>query len=74
MSLLTKAQAIVVSKAHNASEANPEMIELAIAYARHEVTAIQAAKALGFSTSKTQSRMRHALFSAVRTGALTLKK
>lgn len=74
MSLLSKAKLVPVAKLHTRSEANIEIIELAIAYAKHEVTMKQAATALEMSITKAASRIQHALFSAVRTGELVSKR
>lgn len=73
MSLLSQAKSAPVARLHTASEAEPDMIELAIAYAKHEVTESQVSHALGSSKAKAQSRIRHAIFSAIRTGQLVYK-
>lgn len=71
MSLLTKAQSFAVEKKQIESEPDPEMLELAIAYAKHEITATQGAKALEVPVMRFHARVRHALFSGIRTGKIT---
>jgi len=69
MSLLTKAKSVPITRPRALSNSSDEEIELAIAYARHDVTAGQAAKALGEkSMSNTRNRMVAALFTAARKG------
>jgi hypothetical protein len=74
MSLLenVKNQSVAVNR--NVSEASEDMIEVAIAYAKHEVSARQIAKALGITPSLAEYKVRHALLSGVRTGKLVYKK
>lgn len=73
MSLLSKAKAMPTEYKHNQSEASAEMIELAIAYAKHEVTMRQISKVLGTGSSQSINRINHAIRSAIRTGKLVLK-
>lgn len=74
ISLLTKVKSQSSAKESNRSEASDEMVEVAIAYAKHEVTANQIKKALGLKPGQVAQKIRHALFSAIRTGRLVLKK
>lgn len=89
MSLISKAKEFNVVRIQNTSEASVDMVELAIAYAKHEVTLKQVAYALfpeemdasiddGPTTNKITMRaggkVNHALISAVRTGKLVPSK
>lgn len=72
-SLLAKALAVAVAKSRTTMQVSDEMLELALAYARHEVSAPQIAKVLGITQSKVESRMNSALKSGVRHGKLVLR-
>lgn len=73
MSLLSKTKSIEVARSHSVTMPDPEILELAIAYAKHEITEKQAAGAMGLNTNKAQGKMRHAIQSAIRTGQLVQK-
>lgn len=89
MSLVSKAKQFNVVRVQNTSEASVDMVELAVAYAKHEVTLKQVAYALfpeemdqsiddSAETNKIAMRaggkVNHALISAVRTGKLVAGK
>lgn len=74
MTLLTKALAITPERKNGNENVNDEVLELAMAYTRHEITQKQVAKVMGIKESATQAAMRGALASAVRAGKLVFVK
>jgi DNA-binding transcriptional regulator LsrR (DeoR family) len=74
MSLLAKAKQVTVNQGRIESNQSDEMIELAVAYARHEVTAKQVAKVLGLKEHGVSHRMFSALQTAARKGYIKISK
>lgn len=87
MSLLDKALQFNNVITHHTSEASQDMVDLAIAYAKHQVSLKQAAYALfpeemdksiddkvamSKLVNRASQKMQHAYISAVRTGKLVL--
>jgi DNA-binding transcriptional regulator LsrR (DeoR family) len=70
MSLLQEALAVQVARKNGNENVNDEMIELAVAHVRHEVTAKQVAKVLGIKQNAVTSRIHQALASGIRSGRL----
>lgn len=70
MSLLTKAKAITTNKKHHEDKVDEEMIELAIAFVKHEITGSQAAKVLGVTYGTFQQRANQAVYYAIRNGII----
>lgn len=74
MSLLSKALSIAPQRKNADENVSDEILELAVAYTRHEVTQGQVSRVLAIKEGAVQSRMRGALASAVRSGKLVLRK
>lgn len=74
MSLLSKAKEVSSYTVKSRESATDEVIELAIAYAKHEVTARQAAGALKLSSSKVHNKLHMAIMSGIRQGKIIYKK
>lgn len=74
MSLLSKAKSFPVNQKHNNDKVSDDVIELAIAFIKHEITAKQGAHALGSNESKFQQQVVHATYYAIRNSILVLKK
>lgn len=72
MSLLSEAKKVQVKKVAPKEEASAELVELAVAYAKKEITARQAKAVLNTNSDMAAvSKMRNAIISAVRTGKLS---
>ena len=72
-SLLARAKAVPVVSERTQTTVAQDLVELAVAYAKHEVQAPQIEKVLGLKKGGADSRMSSALKSAVRNGQLVLK-
>lgn len=72
MSLLEQALSVKVAKKNGREQTSDEMLELAIAYVRHEVTGKQIAAVLNVPHSAVVSRVFHSIASGVRSGRLQL--
>lgn len=72
-SLLARAKAMPMKTERTTMKVTDELIELAVAYAKHEVSAPQIEKVLGVKKGCADSRMNSAIKSAIRNGSLVLK-
>lgn len=70
MSLLTEAKKFPAKAGRHKTLATPELVELAVAYVKHEITAEQAQRAMGLKKGNVREKLVNALFSAIRSGAL----
>lgn len=84
MNLLDKAKRVSITYVKNVSSPTPEMLELSIAYAKHEITGAQGATALfgesavkskkSATLAKFQNAVAQALMGAVRDGQLVASR
>lgn len=70
MTLLENAKNVIVKQTRAVSNVDAEVVELAVAYAKHEISQTQVGAALGISHSKVGNRMYQVLKDAVRAGML----
>lgn len=70
MTLLENAKNAATGQTRAISNVDAEVVELAMAYARHEVSQSQVASALSIPATKVANRMYQVLKDAVRAGML----